>query len=175
VCLSLTRRPFTPKLGVPFSVDVAGKTRANAAFFILRNGQPAKQFIADWWGYPGVEGFAFKPWFEQVALSLMWPYRGCVVLNGSAAGEWAHMSDASIDHSTTPTTHIESARGRRRLMYMQAALLALTLKDARRGRDAEACAGRGAESRVIAIDLGVNESVDLRGPPTISVLREERR
>ena len=176
-----TNWPYTPMpAGTPYSIDAPGKAKANAAFFVLRNGQPAKQFVAAWWSHRGAEQFAFRPWYEQVALSLMWPVRGVVVLNSSTSGEWAHMNERSIGSTPTPTSHIESARGRRRLGYMQAALLALTLNDARRGRSASECgaaAGGGfksGESRVVYLELGVNQSVDLAGPPTIPVLHRSR-
>jgi hypothetical protein len=63
----------------------------------------------------------------------MWPVRGAVLLNGSS-GLWQHMGDESVGAGHTPTTHIESSRGRRRVPFLRAALLALTLRDANAGR-----------------------------------------
>ena len=104
----------------------------------------------------------------QVALSLMWPVRGAALLNGSGVGEWAHMSDRSISHGTTPMSHIESTRGRKRLAYMQAALLTLVLQDAHRGPP-RGGSGRCAD-RVTYIELAGNHSSDLAVAPTTPVV-----
>lgn len=111
-----------------FSLDKPGRSHANAAFFILRNGASSRRFVADWWSYDfgGVGSmryaFNFRPWFEQCSLSHMWPHPGCVVLNGTS-GEWKHMLKAGtggalnasmLRRSGVPVVHVDSSSGRYR-------------------------------------------------------------
>jgi hypothetical protein len=62
--------PHLLRHGENYRLDHAGKAMANAAFFILRNGAPAKQFVERWWNGGGrsMRRFAYLPWFEQVCL-----------------------------------------------------------------------------------------------------------
>ena len=154
------------RTGENFSINDPGRSPANAAFFILRNGDPARRFIADWWAGHGAERFHFVPWYEQVALGLIWKQMGSrvAVLRSNRTGwQWKHMGRASA-----PTLHIDSSMGRFRLPAMRGALLALTLRDAmemsqRVDGAPSPCAGFG---RVVSVSFPRNLSSDLRTGPS---------
>ena len=111
----------------------------------------------------------------------MWPHRGVVVLNGSRAGVWMHLTNYSMGRSVTPTTHVESTRGRSRVPYMQVMLLSTLLREARalapqpptRSADTMGDTGKSqgrCPSRVLYIELPGNRTVDLIGEPTVQPL-----
>ena len=169
-----------------FDLKRPGHSHANAAFFILRNGDRARRFVTRWWSYDWLgrphwqRTFSFRPWFEQVSLSFMWPVPGCALLNGSEAGPWVHMLKPRHEGAVlwlpvdnrTPTVHMDSsnAKDRNRIaesLWRRRRKAAFLLSDASRfAAGKHACAAGERPPALILTRVPRNFSSDLeRAPP----------
>ena len=97
-----------------FSIYRAGRSAASTAFFILRGSDAARRLVADWWEGTGADSqiFAFRLWYEQSSLALLWPklLPSVGVLNSSRRGVWVHMLP-SAHHDARKQSVREAALG----------------------------------------------------------------
>lgn len=93
-----SNHPFMPHAGT-FVLDAPGRAMANSALFILRNIAASHEFLRRWWDERRARPYHTLPWYEQVALALIWDDHtraGRVALLNGSRGLWRHALSADM-------------------------------------------------------------------------------